>query len=116
MALIQFIANTYPPTKDGKANRILTILSWYPFIWTVGVLVYALVKIKYLIFGIMLSWVLYLYFGLLTWLGLLIFLSIKQRITIKQTLLHVIIFLVGTLVAYYVYENNILGSGVKFMD
>jgi len=74
--------------------------------WTTGILIYALVKSQVLIVTIMFTWVLFLYFGSLTWVGLLIFLTVKKRITIKRTLLHVLILAIGTLVAYYVCEED----------
>jgi len=116
METIHTINHTLSQVKGKTINRILNILSYYPFIWTAGVLIYALIKIDFLILGIMFTWVIFLYFGLLTWLGLLNFQSLKKRITIKQTVLHILILTLGTLLAYYVLEYDLLGSGVKYMD
>jgi hypothetical protein len=101
---------------SGKATKILTILSTYPILWTVAILVYALVKSSAVYVGIMMTWVLYVYFGSFTWFGLLIYLNVKKKITLRQTLTHALIVAIGILIAYYVVEYDVLSSGVKYMD
>jgi hypothetical protein len=116
MNATESIKPTYTPGKGSAAISILNILTLYPLIWTAGILIYALVKIKAFIIFIMLTWVIFICLGSLSWIGLLIFLTVKKKITIKQTVLHVLIFTIGSLVAYYVLENDVLNSGIKYMD
>lgn len=65
---------------------------------------------------VMTTWVVAFYIGILTWLGLAIFLFVKKKMTGKVFLFQVIIAIVGTIAAYFVYEYDIFGSGVKYID
>ena len=122
METYQTINHTKDLKTGSPAKKILSILSWYPFIWTVGILVYGLIKSHFLtashflIVGILSTWVIFIYVGALTWLGLLIYLPLKKKITIKQTILYVLILSLGAMAAYYVFEYDIFGSGVKYID
>lgn len=101
----------------GKSPKIiLHLLTWYPLMWTIGILLYALVKSQPLIMAVMFSCALFFYLGLITWIGLLIYMSVKKRMTSKEVLLHIIILSLGIIAAYGVFEYDILGSGVKYMD
>jgi len=112
METSQSISNMNTSTSE----KFLSILSWYPYLWTAGVLIYALTKVDALIAVVMFSLVLFIYVGSLTWLALLTFLTVKKKITLTQSLLQVFILATGIFVAYCVMEYDILGSGVKYMD
>jgi len=64
----------------------------------------------------MLTWVIFIYVGFLTWLALLIYLPLKKKISAKQGLIYFSIFLLGTVAAYYTYEYDLLNSGIKYVD
>jgi len=104
------------PTSVNTAKTILKILTAYPAIWTVGILLAGLLKSHTFLMFVMLTWVVAFYIGTLTWLGLAIYLSVKKKITIKEILFHLLIVAAGITAAYFVSEYDILGSGVKYID
>ena len=104
------------PTSGSTAKTMLKILTAYPAIWTVGILVGGLLKIHSFVVFIMLTWVVALYVGSLTWLGLSVYLTVTKRITLKEILIHLAISVIGIVAAYFVYEYDVLGSGVKYID
>jgi hypothetical protein len=64
----------------------------------------------------MLTWMIAFYIGAPTWLGLLIYLSDENKITVRQALLYVLFTVSGIILAYFVAEYDILASGVKYID
>jgi hypothetical protein len=101
----------------GKAALIATrVLSIYPLIGTLGVLLGGLLKIKFIVWLAVASWVVNLYIGSLVWFGLIIYLAIKKRISPKELLLQVLIISIGIASACYVVVNDTLGSGAKYID
>ena len=122
MEVYQSTEQTQKLTTSKTAKGILCILSWYPFIWTVGVLIYGLIKnhvavaSNFLIVFLMCTWVVFIYIGTLTWLFLIIYLPLKKKVTFTKTLLYILIAALGTLAAIYVYEYDVFNSGVKYID
>lgn len=105
-----------PGNHKTLGQKTLNFLCAYPFLWTLGILFGGLLKSHLVIVFVMLTWVIYVYAGLLSILGLIIYLPIKKKITIKQTVTYILIFTIGTLAAYFVTEYDIFSSGVKYMD
>ena len=103
---------------DKIWKRILTGLSSYPLAWSVAILFCAYFNIldSYLIVFIMITWVIALYFGALSWLGLLIYLLWRKALNLKQGMLHLLIAIIGIAAAYYTVEYDIFNSGVKYID
>jgi Na+-driven multidrug efflux pump len=103
------------PTKKA-AKIILTILTFYPLFWTVGILLGGLLQSDGLVMFIMLTWVLAFFGGVPTWLTLVIYLAVEKQISIKEVFLHLITATMGIITAYLVYEFDVFSSGVKFID
>jgi len=101
---------------DRNAKNILRVLSAYPFIWTLGILLGGLVKSQAIVMITMFTWVVAFYLGTLTWLGLTIYLTATKKITAKEVLIHLLVICMGIIAAYLVSEYNILNSGVKYID
>lgn len=110
------IFTTTPKPISGKTLNVLRLLSAYPLFWTIGILLGGLLKSPSFVIFIMATWVIALYIGTLTWLGLAIYLTLKKKITTKEILLHLIFVITGIIAAYFVYEFDILNSGVKYKD
>jgi len=100
------------------SKRIFIISSWYPVFWTIAILIYTLSKnyFPYTIVPVMMSWVLMIYVGSLTWLGLLIYLPIKKILTIKQTIAYILLVFIGIYIAILITEYDVFSSGVKYID
>lgn len=64
----------------------------------------------------MMTWVIAIYAGTVTWIGLSIYLSATKKITLIELFIHIVVVCVGVTAAYYVTEYDILSSGVKYID
>ncbi len=64
----------------------------------------------------MVTWVVAFYIGALSWIGLSSYLLGKKAISFKAILFNLLIAVIGIAAAYFVYEFDILGSGVKYID
>lgn len=103
--------------KSGKtAKTILKILTAYPAFWTVAILIGGLLKSQSLVIFIMYTWVVAFYIGAPTWIGLTAYLTARKKLTLKEILIHLLIAFAGIVAAYFVFNYDILGSGVKYID
>jgi hypothetical protein len=119
---------TYQSLKQSRENlkirlalQLLKVLSWYPFLLTIGILMIGTFQKYYIIKNFMLlaiasTFVIYFYIGVITWSFLIIYLPLKKKITLKQTLIYFLIVAIGYYAVYYVVSYDILNSGVKYMD
>ena len=103
-------------TSGKTAKTILMVLTAYPAFWTLAILVSGLLKSHMLVMFIMLTWVVAFYIGTLTWLALAIYLTATKKTTFKTILIHLLIVAIGIVAAYFVYEYDVFGSGVKGID
>ncbi len=104
------------PTADRVLKKLFVFLSWYPLIWVALTLIGGLLKSHSLVYFGLATLALYMFIGSIVWFTLLTCFCVYKKLTIKQILINATIFIVGAIIAYCVYEYDILSSGVKYMD
>jgi hypothetical protein len=107
---------TKSPTTGGPLIKLFQILSWYPFAFVAMLLLSGLIKSHFLASFAILTLVIYIFMGSITWLVSLICLLVKKKISSRQIILNVIILATGIIAAYFVVEYDILSSGAKYID
>ena len=107
---------TKSPTTGGPLIKLFQILSMYPFAFVAMLLLSGLIKSHFLASFAILTLVIYMFFGSITWLVSLICLLVKKKISFRQIILNVIILATGIIAAYFVLEYDILSSGAKYID
>ena len=110
------LLDTDNKNSQSGLRILLRALTSYPLFWTLLVLTSGLLQSRIILMFAMLTWVVALFLGVITWLCLSIYLTVTKKISIKELILHLLVVAIGTLTAYFVMEYDVFNSGVKYID
>src|SRR5438105_2377273 len=100
----------------SNGTKYLMFLSWFPLTLAIGILIGVLVKWQRLLDFLFGFYGMVLIFVIPVWLFLIIYLRIKEKITIKQCLIYILIFVFGFIAVEYIIDHDIFSSGLKWRD